>query len=100
LVRKQAGKGHRHGVGVQTAQIYLVDPGRLGDQIAPDESPLVVDGVQHPTGAVVVPLPRPLDLGIQGGDRIPFGPTRQVVQRSRIAEPGLGDQLGHQTVKR
>ena len=98
LVREEAGKSHGHAVGVEAAQIEPVAPGRIGYQFAPDESPMVVDGVQHPASPVIVQLLRPFDLGIEFGDGVAGGPIHQVVQSPGVAEPGLGDQFGHQAV--
>jgi len=91
LVGKEASKGHGHGVSVETLQIHLVETSCIGDQIAPNESPLVVDGVQHPSSPVIVQLFRPFHLRIQIGNGISFGPVHQVIQGSRIAESRLAD---------
>ena len=42
LLRKQTRKSHGHGVRMETMQVELIVLGRLGDQIAPDDRPLVV----------------------------------------------------------
>lgn len=34
LVSKETGNGHRHGVGVETIQIHLVETAGIGDQVA------------------------------------------------------------------
>src|SRR6516225_5896269 len=98
LRRKQTRKSHGHGVRLETMQVELIVLGGIGDQIAPDDRPLVVEGVQRPTRLVIVHLPRPLDLGIQRRNGKAFGPTRQVIQGGWVTEPGLGDPFCHQAV--
>ena len=83
---------------MQPMQVEPVETGGIGHQIAPNDRPLVVQGIQHPPCPVVVHLLCSLDLGIQRGNGRAFSPARQVVQGARVAEPRLGDQFGHHTV--
>ena len=98
LICKQPRKLDRHGIGVQPAQVDGVCSCCSSDDLSPQHSPSLIEGVQQPADPVIIELIGLVYVGIQSRNLILGGPPGHIIERAWIRQSALDHQLRHQAV--